>query len=177
MIENDFLVPDEEAILAVTANGIDGSIAVMVRPVLGIGVEVQKHVVGEVFDVKVLLNLCITGYGRWIDSHHGVPASIKAREVLIDFPILRFTSEVVGEEVICETLSEVMKTKIEAIDIQVHEVPMAGGLAHVTKAFLHPDITDVLGVVGTIAARIPGDKAPGIGKASTKNKLVEFIYR
>ena len=83
----------------------------------------------------------------------------------------------VGEEIVCDAFGEVVQAEVEPVDVEMHEVPIAGGLAHITQTVLHPNVMGILRVVGAIAARIPGDEAPGIGKAGTKDELVEYIHR
>ena len=77
LIEGDLLVPHEEAELAIAAVHVGGGVAVVVRPVFGVGVEVEQHVVDVVLDVDVVFRRLVDRVAGDVaieDSHHGVPA-------------------------------------------------------------------------------------------------------
>jgi len=59
LVEDDLLVPDEHAEPAVAAVHVGRHIAIVVRPVLRIAVEVQQHVIGVVLDVEVVLGVLV----------------------------------------------------------------------------------------------------------------------
>ena len=72
-IEHDCLIPDEEPHFAVTADRIVGNNTVVARPVFGIGVKVEKHVIGKVFDIDIIKSLCIGSESGYIGVQKGIP--------------------------------------------------------------------------------------------------------
>lgn len=132
----------------------------MIDPVLGITVEVQQHVIGEVFQIEVVLNLTVSGRSGRIDADHGIPPGTGTAEIFVDLPVLFLTTEMIGEKVVLNALGEVVDPPIEAVDIEVDKISITGWLAHRSQAVLHPDVTDIHRVVRPVAGGRPISQGP-----------------
>ena len=100
----------------------------MVRPVLRIGIEVEEHVVCKVDHVEVVLDaLVISGAGDVSvgNAYHLVPPTAAPAQVLVNFPVFLGAAKVLRPEIVLQAFSQVVESKIEAVDVEMDEVAVA----------------------------------------------------
>ena len=122
------MVPDLESPSPVARNGVDGCVAVLSRPVLGIGIKVEEDVVDIVIDIDHVFGLFVDGVTRDVaieKTDHGIPERPGRQDIGIDFPILGPASKMTGIPVVLKALGQVVNSEIEAVDIEVNVVAVS----------------------------------------------------
>ena len=149
-----------KAEFAVATDRIDCTVAVLGRPVFGIRVKVEEHVVDVVLEIDVVLHLIVNAIVGDITvekTGHGIPTrpGFTYDVVLVHPPVLFPASEVFGIPIVFNSLGQIVDAKVKSIVIEVNKSAMSAGMAQISHALLHPNITGVLRIIRAIAAAAP----------------------
>ena len=191
-------VPADEAEAAVGADAIAKGIPVVLVPVGVPSVEVDEHVVDEVVHVeqrRVLhVGLAVASaadevhvallVGQLVDEvDHLVPrvdgSVVGKRSILVacaavhlrHVPVLLAAAEVLGTEVVRDTLAHIVDTPIEAVEEEVNILPHADRVAHLRLRGPSPEVASVLSPVALHIVPMH----PRIAEEGAENEGVEAI--